>query len=113
MPIPNASTHVAPIKLTKQPGETLNYACDFGIRMAPTETVKTITGVTQSLKSGSGTVTIGTPVRDASKKLVEFTIAAGVDQSVYRIQAEITTEFEDVTVAGQTVIGDVDLYVFD
>ena len=113
MPIPNAKTHVAPGHLTKQPGETLNYACDFGVRLAPTETIASITGVTQTLKSGSGAVTIGTPAADDDAKAVEFTIAAGVDASVYRIEVEIVTEFEDATVAGQTIIGDADLYVFD
>lgn len=113
MPIPNASTHVAPIKLTKQPGEKRNYLCDCSVTLANDETVKTIIGITQILKSGSGAITIGTPTISDDAKGILFTMEDGVDKSVYRMQVEFLTQFEDDTVAGHIIIADVDIYVFD
>ncbi len=76
----------APKTLIKQPGEDLLYGMDFTNLLATSETITTVTSVseitTSDLTIGSGTI---------NGSIVEFRVSGGTNGIGYRIEVIIVT----------------------
>lgn len=81
------------IKLFKQPGETRYYSFDFSLQDeivgGDTLTGSPVPTVVQSTLSGSGALTLGSPL--VSGNTVQLSVSGGVDGERYRLLCTVRT----------------------
>lgn len=96
--------------LLKQPAEERLLDISFVNKLRETDTINSITGITQTkmgIVSGSTDLTIGIPQKNAAGTKVQARYSAGTDGEHYKLEAIV------ITVGGDTLENDVMLYVED